>query len=72
MKTRKIKFSNIFSFSFTVTPFFILFTMPPTYQKLKDPRIAHFQSLNNFDKIIDEKTVHCKCMWSYGLARLSI
>ncbi|RIA92815.1 hypothetical protein C1645_820219 [Glomus cerebriforme] len=31
--------------------------MPPTYQKLKDPHIARFRSLKNFDRIIDEKTV---------------
>ncbi|GBC05191.1 hypothetical protein RclHR1_00610003 [Rhizophagus clarus] len=31
--------------------------MPPTRQKLNDPRIARFRSLKNFDKIIDEKTV---------------
>ncbi|GES91117.1 hypothetical protein GLOIN_2v1785707 [Rhizophagus clarus] len=30
--------------------------MPPTRQKLNDPRIARFRSLKNFDKIIDEKT----------------
>ncbi|GES85515.1 hypothetical protein GLOIN_2v1785707 [Rhizophagus clarus] len=35
--------------------------MPPTRQKLNDPRIARFRSLKNFDKIIDEKTVRCKC-----------
>ncbi|RIA83063.1 hypothetical protein C1645_834387 [Glomus cerebriforme] len=35
--------------------------MPPIYQKLNDSRIARFQSIKNFDKIIDEKTVRCKC-----------
>ena len=35
--------------------------MPPTQQKLKDPRISRFRSLKNFDKMIDEKTVRCKC-----------
>ncbi|PKY29346.1 hypothetical protein RhiirB3_445940 [Rhizophagus irregularis] len=35
--------------------------MPPTYQKLNDSHIANFRSFKNFDKIIDEKTVQCKC-----------
>lgn len=35
--------------------------MPPTHKKLNDSRIVNFQSFKNFDKIIDEKTVRCKC-----------
>ncbi|CAB5202454.1 unnamed protein product [Rhizophagus irregularis] len=35
--------------------------MPPTHQKLNDSRVANFRSFKNFDKIIDEKTVRCKC-----------
>src|SRR5213596_2966083 len=34
--------------------------MPP-HQKLNDFRVARFRSFKNFDKIIDEKTVQCKC-----------
>lgn len=36
-------------------------TIPPTHKKLNDSRIANFRSFKNFDKIIDEKTVQCKC-----------
>src|SRR5689334_1654341 len=35
--------------------------MPQTHQKSRDSRIARFRSLKNFDKIIDDKTVRCKC-----------
>ena len=34
--------------------------MPP-HQKLNDFRVARFRSFKNFDKIIDDKTVRCKC-----------
>src|ERR1700733_15296747 len=43
--------------------------MPPTYQKPNDFRIANFRSFKNFDKIIDEKTVKCKCGTTVRLDR---
>ena len=37
--------------------------MPPTRSQslVADSRISRFRSLTNFDKMIDNKTVRCKC-----------
>ena len=57
----KINTLNIYWLFKVLLVLCFLLTMPPTHKKLNDSRIANFRSFKNFDKIIDEKTVQCKC-----------